>query len=80
MNGMRPNLLLKGNGSPIVNPIVIRPGTGHGQGIFNSPTPSHASASMNASLLNPKPTVSKDDQITPPAFQKNDNFNADKIN
>lgn len=27
MNGMRPNLLLKGKGSPVINPIVIRPGT-----------------------------------------------------
>jgi len=82
MHGMRPNLLLKGKGSPVVNPIVIRPGTALGQNIFNSPkTPTHASAS-NASVITSKlPGNGKEETpVSQPAFQRGDNFNADKIN
>ena len=56
-------------------------GNNSGQNIFASPkTPTHASVS-NASVLTSKLPVDKNEApVSKPAFQRADNFNADKIN
>lgn len=69
---VRKGVLTKGTGSPVINPIVLRPCQ------YNSPLPSHASAS-NVSIVRPEAQTTQKTAAEGPNFTRGETFTNDKI-
>jgi len=69
---VRKGVLVKGTGSPVINPIVLRPCQ------YNSPLPSHASAS-NVSIVRPEAQTTQKAAAEGPNFTRGEAFSNDNI-